>query len=115
MPSYSSNGITPDEAHPAATTNGIKSSRLGNQSRFSFNSRARSRRRQHVPGDERRLQLMTQKVAGGIPAHGANENADDYQTVLAHARLFSPYSNWTWYFGETDPQTGQRFKPDGWV
>jgi len=29
--------------------------------------------------------------------------------VLAHAKLFSPYSNWTWYVTEMDPATGTCF------
>ena len=54
-------------------------------------------------------QLMTEKLAGTIPALYANENVADYDTVLAPAKLFSPYSNWTWYITEMDPQTGQCF------
>ena len=54
-------------------------------------------------------QLMTQKLADTIPALGANENARDYDEVLAPAKLFSPYSGWTWYITEMDPATGQCF------
>ena len=54
-------------------------------------------------------ELMTKKVADTIPALYANENAGNYDTVLAHAKLFSPYSNWTWYITEMDPETGQCF------
>ena len=54
-------------------------------------------------------QLMTEKLADTIPALGANEKARDYDAVLAPAKLFSPYSNWTWYITEMDPQTGQCF------
>ncbi len=54
-------------------------------------------------------QLMTERLADTIPALGANENARDYDEVLAPAKLFSPYSNWTWYITEMDPQTGQCF------
>ena len=54
-------------------------------------------------------QLMTQKLASTIPALGANENARDYDSVLAPAKLFSPYSGWTWYITEMDPQTRQCF------
>jgi len=54
-------------------------------------------------------QLMTQKLAETIPAIYANEKVADYDTVLAHAKLFSPYSNWTWYITEMDPDTGQCF------
>ena len=54
-------------------------------------------------------QLMTQKLAETIPAIYANENVADYDAVIAHAKLFSPYSNWTWYITEMDPETGQCF------
>ena len=54
-------------------------------------------------------QLMTQKLAETIPALYANEKVSDYDAVLAHAKLFSPYSNWTWYITELDAATGQCF------
>lgn len=54
-------------------------------------------------------QLMTRKLAETIPAIYANEKVADYDTVLAHAKLFSPYSNWTWYITEMDPETGRCF------
>ena len=54
-------------------------------------------------------QLMTEKLADTIPALYANENVPDYDTVIVHAKLFSPYSNWTWYITEMDPATGTCF------
>ena len=54
-------------------------------------------------------QLMTEKLADTIPAIGATENAADYDDVTARAKLFSPYSNWTWFITEMDRQTGQCF------
>ena len=54
-------------------------------------------------------QLMTEKLAESIPAIGATDNARDYDDVLAEAKLFSPYSNWTWYITELDRETGQCF------
>ena len=54
-------------------------------------------------------QLMTQKLAETIPALYANENVAGYDTVLAIAKLVSPYSNWTWYITEMDAATGQCF------
>ena len=53
--------------------------------------------------------LMTKEVGDTIPAIYANENAKDYDTVLAPAKLFSPFSNWTWYITEMDPETGECF------
>ena len=54
-------------------------------------------------------QLMTRKLADAIPDLGANANVADCDNVLAPAKLFSPYSNWTWYITELDPETGQCF------
>ena len=54
-------------------------------------------------------QLMTEKLADTIPVIGATENLADYDGVLARAKLFSPYSNWTWYITEMDAETGQCF------
>ncbi len=54
-------------------------------------------------------QLMTEKLAEIIPAIYANEKVADYDTVLARAKLFSPYSNWTWYITEMDAETGHCF------
>ena len=54
-------------------------------------------------------QLMTEKLADTIPAIGATDNARDYDDVLARAKLFSPYSNWTWFITEMDRKTGQCF------
>ena len=54
-------------------------------------------------------QLMTEKLADTIPALGDTEHAADYDKVLARAKLFSPYSNWTWYITEIDRDTGQCF------
>ncbi len=54
-------------------------------------------------------QLMTHKLADTIPAIGSTEKARDYDDVLARAKLFSPFSNWTWYITELDRETGQCF------
>ena len=58
---------------------------------------------------DRGHRLMTRKLADAIPALYANENAADYDTVLAPAKLFSPYGSWTWYITELDPETGLCF------
>ena len=60
-------------------------------------------------GGKRGHELMTRKLADTIPALYANENEADYDTVLAPAKLFSPYSNWTWFITEMDPATGTCF------
>ena len=53
--------------------------------------------------------LMTKELGDTIPALYANENVANYDDVLAHAKLFSPYSGWTWYVTEWDPATGLCF------
>ena len=53
--------------------------------------------------------LMTRELGDTIPALYANEDAEDYDAVLAPAKLFSPYSNWTWYVTEWDAKTGLCF------
>ena len=38
----------------------------------------------------RRHKLMTKELGDKIPTLGANEDVDDYDDVLAQAKLFSP-------------------------
>ena len=57
----------------------------------------------------RRHKLMTKELGDTIPALYANENVEDYDSVLAHVKLFSPYSNWTWYVTEWEAETGLCF------
>jgi len=53
--------------------------------------------------------LMTKELGDTIPALYANENAPDYDAVLAPAKLFSPYSGWCWYVTEWDRESGLCF------
>ena len=53
--------------------------------------------------------LMTRKLGDTIPALYANENEEDYDAVVAAAKLFSPYSGWSWYVTEWDRETGLCF------
>ena len=53
--------------------------------------------------------LMTRELGDTIPAIRTNENVKDYDTVLAPAKLFSPYSNWTWFITEWEAETGLCF------
>ena len=54
---------------------------------------------------------MTKELGYTIPALYANEDAPDYDAVVAPAKLFSPYSGWTWYITEMDPETGSVLRP----
>ena len=53
--------------------------------------------------------LMTKELGDTIPALYANENVRNYDDVLAPAKLFSPYTGWTWYITELDTKTGLCF------
>ena len=57
----------------------------------------------------RRHRLMTKELGETIPALYANENVADYDSVLAPAKLFSPYTGWRWYITEWDAETGLCF------
>lgn len=57
----------------------------------------------------RRHKLMTKAAAKNIPPLYANEAAEDPDSVVAHVKLFSPYSGWTWYITEWDSETGRAF------
>ena len=57
----------------------------------------------------RRHKLMTKELGEKIPALYANENAADYDAVVAHVKLFTPFSNWTWYITEWEAETGLCF------
>ena len=57
----------------------------------------------------RRHKLMTKELGDTIPALYANENVEDYDSVLASAKLFCPYTGWTWYITEWNAETGECF------
>ena len=57
----------------------------------------------------RRHKLMTKELADTIPPLYANDGADDPDAVVSRVKLFSPYSNWTWYITEWDAETGTCF------
>lgn len=53
--------------------------------------------------------LMTRELGASIPPLYANEHVADYGTVVAVAKLFCPFNNWTWYVTEWDASTGYCF------
>ena len=57
----------------------------------------------------RRHKLMTKELGAKIPPLYTNENAEDPEGVIVYAKLFSPYSRWTWYITEWDAETGMCF------
>ena len=54
-------------------------------------------------------QLMTTELGENIPALGSSENVENSDDVIAQVKLFSPYSNWTWYVTEWEAETGLCF------
>ena len=57
----------------------------------------------------RRHKLMTKEIGDTIPALYANENVENQDSVVAFAKLFSPYNGWTWFVTEWDRETGLCF------
>ena len=57
----------------------------------------------------RRHKLMTKELGNKIPKIGANEDVDDYDDVLAPAKLFSLHTGWRWFITEWHPLTGLCF------
>ena len=57
----------------------------------------------------RRHRLMTNELGKKIPALGVHENVEDYDSVIAHVKLFSPYAGWRWYVTEWEAGTGLCF------
>ena len=64
---------------------------------------------QDAHSGRRRHKLMTKELGQKIPAIGANEDVEDFDDVLAIAKLFSPYTGWRWYITKWDPETGTCF------
>ena len=54
-------------------------------------------------------ELMTKELGKKISDLYANENAANYDSVLAPAKLFSPYTGWRWYITEWEAETGLCF------
>ena len=68
--------------------------------------------------ERRGHKLMTKEIGEAIPALYTNENVQDYDTVVAIAKLFSPYNGWCWFITEWEAETGlcfglvQGFEPE---
>ena len=57
---------------------------------------------------KRRHALMTKELAKTIPPLYANEGTSEDEVVV-RAKLFTPFSNWTWYITEWDAEEGLCF------
>ena len=47
------------------------------------------------------MKLMTKEILNRIPALYAQEEATD---PIVHVKFFAPWTNWTWYATEYDPE-----------
>ena len=59
----------------------------------------------------RRHALITKTAIKDVPpvGHGANDSEAAVDKRIVRVKLFSPYSNWTWYMCEFDPEDGTAF------
>jgi len=57
---------------------------------------------------KRRHMLITKEIAAKIPALYTNENKEKCE-IMVYLKLFSPYSDYTFYVTEMNPETGVMF------
>ena len=57
----------------------------------------------------RRHKLITRELEKRIPPLGATDSVTNLDDLVVPVKLFSPYSGWTWYIVELDPETGTCF------
>ena len=57
------------------------------------------------------MKLMTKEILNKIPALYVDENTPCSEKIC-YVRFFHPFSNWTWFATEFDPESGIFF---GWV
>ena len=57
----------------------------------------------------RRHKLITRELEKMIPPLGGTDSVADLGDLVVPVKLFSPYSGWTWYIVELDPETGTCF------
>jgi hypothetical protein len=54
------------------------------------------------------MKLFTKALQKQIPPIDTNANTSMHDLVF-YARLFTPWSNWTWYIAEANFETGEAF------
>lgn len=54
-----------------------------------------------------KVQMLTQKDLKALPGYAAQDGKGD--EAIAHVKFFSPYSGWTWYATEYDPENREFF------
>lgn len=50
--------------------------------------------------------LLTEEMVRTIPGYRSTADAEDTEELVAHAKLFTPFGNWTWYIIELEAETG---------
>ena len=63
--------------------------------------------REHFQG-VRKHKLLPREIEKKLPPLYSNEELPASE-VTVHLKLFSPYSQWTWYITELDPESGLAF------
>ena len=53
------------------------------------------------------MKLLTKALEKKLPALYAQDGKGD--KALAYVKFFTPWTNWTWYVTEYDPETGDCF------
>jgi hypothetical protein len=53
------------------------------------------------------MKLLTKTISKKIPSLYAQDGKGD--AAIAYLKLFLPWSSWTWYVTEMDPETGECF------
>lgn len=51
------------------------------------------------------MKLITLEILKRVPDTSKDAGSDP----MIHFKLFTPWSNWTWYIAQYDPQTGMMF------
>ena len=54
------------------------------------------------------MKLLTQEILDAVPSLYANENVDPGNTLVV-AKFFTPWTGWTWYMTEYDPESDRAF------
>ncbi len=54
------------------------------------------------------MKLFTKEIKKRMPKLQTQSNGP-MENLVFHARLFSPWGNWTWYVAEADFETGEAF------
>jgi len=52
------------------------------------------------------MKLLTKELLKKLPKIGEQEG---HPELIAYVKLFTPWTNWTWYIAEHNPETGECF------